>query len=153
MSDELKACPFCGGDAVLIPSIAGSMTLWQAHCEWDGCGARSLKTNNEGLAIAAWNTRPEPAADDALVGALIDVRARNAGSFEREGKVWEAYDRAVLDCIAAVEALTRPPGEYERRLEEVKLRLDQAFEGGDTYFRARIISLRAYVEANLKGQP
>ena len=53
---------------------------------------------------------------------------------------------------AELEALHRR-AEYERGLEEVKRRLDQAFEGDDTYFRARIISLRDYVERNLKGQP
>jgi len=37
--------------------------------------------------------------------AIIDVRARNAGNFERKGAVWEAYDKAVLDCHAAVAAL------------------------------------------------
>jgi hypothetical protein len=37
---------------------------------------------------------------------IIDVRARNAGNFERSGAAWEAYDKAVLDCHEAVAALT-----------------------------------------------
>ena len=36
-----------------------------------------------------------------LVEALVDVRAQNAADMKRSGAVWEAYDRAVLDCIAA----------------------------------------------------
>jgi len=42
--------------------------------------------------------------DDAIK-AIEDVRARNAGNFERSGAVWEAYDKAVLDCHAAVSVL------------------------------------------------
>jgi hypothetical protein len=38
--------------------------------------------------------------------AIIDVRARNAGNFERKGVVWEAYDKAALDCYKAVAALS-----------------------------------------------
>jgi hypothetical protein len=39
-----------------------------------------------------------------LTSAVLDVRARNAGNFERNGAVWEAYDKAVLDCHAAITA-------------------------------------------------
>lgn len=37
--------------------------------------------------------------------AAINVRAANAGNFERSGAVWEAYDKAALDCHEALRAL------------------------------------------------
>jgi len=36
-----------------------------------------------------------------LTSAMLDVRTR-AGSFERSGAVWEAYDKAILDCHDAL---------------------------------------------------
>ena len=44
----------------------------------------------------------KPAVPGDLVERLINIRAANAGDFNRSGAAWEAYDRAVLDCIEAI---------------------------------------------------
>ena len=36
----------------------------------------------------------------------LGLRQANAGSFERTGAVWEAYDRATLDAHAAIRAIS-----------------------------------------------
>lgn len=74
----LKPCPFCGGEAALIPTVAGSMTLWQAHCEWDGCGAKTLKACAEDDAARAWNTRATAAEFAAREAALVEALERIA---------------------------------------------------------------------------
>ena len=45
------------------------------------------------------------------------------------------------------------PSPDNAALVEVKVRLDQAYDGGEPYFRARINSLRSYVEAALASAP
>ena len=44
---------------------------------------------------------------ERLREALLEVRRKSAANFDRNGAAWEAYDRAVLDCIAAIEGLAR----------------------------------------------
>lgn len=56
MTDEktgLKACPFCGGEALLTPGYPCSLVICQV------CRCRSLGKDGA-AAIAAWNTRATP---------------------------------------------------------------------------------------------
>ena len=48
---ELKRCPFCGGEGMLLPQ--------HYHCaiECFGCGIITRVYKNECLAVQAWNTR------------------------------------------------------------------------------------------------
>ena len=39
---------------------------------------------------------------------VLDVRARNAGNLNRQMAEWEAYDKATLDCHAAICAIGAP---------------------------------------------
>lgn len=54
--------------------------------------------------------QPQPDARDAriaeLEARLLNVRAKNAADMKRNGAVWEAYDRAVLDRIQALKGST-----------------------------------------------
>lgn len=59
-------------------------------------------------AFARHRTRATP-TDSESVERLEVVRRENAGNFERTGAAWEAYDRAVLDCIAALSQRTHQP--------------------------------------------
>ncbi len=53
MSDALKTCPFCGGDASFKPRS------FKASC--DKCGAHIPNgSTTSGEAITAWNTRAAP---------------------------------------------------------------------------------------------
>lgn len=52
MSEELKPCPFCGGDANTI----GERNWWDVECVY--CGVRTTNEyESEEKAIEAWNTR------------------------------------------------------------------------------------------------
>jgi Lar family restriction alleviation protein len=57
MNNELKPCPFCGGEARLRPERLGIEKEWRVECEcWNSCGAAtSFLGKTE--AIAAWNRR------------------------------------------------------------------------------------------------
>lgn len=87
MTDELKPCPFCGGEA----------GIWKAQQErpaWIACMGRcsvlvSKEYKTDGEAIAAWNTRAGLPATDAQALANPKVQALVEAAIE----VWH-------DCIA-----------------------------------------------------
>jgi len=59
MSDELKTCPFCGGEASSFED-SGHSTAWEIGCFNGQCSAEPHvweKTKAE--AVAAWNTRAD----------------------------------------------------------------------------------------------
>ena len=59
MSDELKPCPFCGGDAVLRTTIESPdyFEAWYTvHC--DMCGVK-IGAEYKSDAISHWNKRME----------------------------------------------------------------------------------------------
>ena len=55
MADELKPCPFCGGEAEAYHVIDGSFACSCSSCSYASCAG----FNTEQEAIAAWNTRAE----------------------------------------------------------------------------------------------
>ena len=58
--DELKPCPFCGGEARLEPELKSVEDYSDFH--WVTCRecyAMSLGTYGEDKAIEAWNRRPK----------------------------------------------------------------------------------------------
>lgn len=63
MTEQLKPCPFCGGNAKLFGSNGGTpLTGWFAVC--DDCGASqkiSVLTDSGSETIKAWNRRAQPA--------------------------------------------------------------------------------------------
>lgn len=53
---ELKPCPFCGGDALLVHyTIAPCRVV----CEECGCGTHWFANEESDMAVAAWNRRAE----------------------------------------------------------------------------------------------
>jgi hypothetical protein len=107
----LPPCPFCGAhphhglSKVMYDGLHGDP--YQRFQVWCPNGhARVDKVNRE-QAFAAWNTR-QPQTDALKIArdAIIAVRHNAASTFTEEfsGQRGEDYDKAVLDCHAAVTA-------------------------------------------------
>ena len=66
MSDELKPCPFCGGEAMIEQTQHMGEYLYRIGCSKPGCRGRingnAYESKTE--AIAAWNTRSERTCHD-----------------------------------------------------------------------------------------
>lgn len=80
MTQELKACPFCGGGAESYLENSCdccAQTSGVAYCQH--CGAEQSHFRTEAEAIAAWNTRTPDSVIAELVEALRELRA-NDGS-------------------------------------------------------------------------
>ena len=59
---ELKPCPFCGGEAVLVPTLDTTVREWFVTCANLHCNVLACRTKRfytEAEAIEAWNTRAE----------------------------------------------------------------------------------------------
>ena len=55
MSEELKPCPFCGGEAKVWHCSDLDIRNYLVICE--DCGACTKYTDSEDLCIEAWNRR------------------------------------------------------------------------------------------------
>ena len=64
MSEQIKPCLFCGGDAE-----PGNTGVWWVQCCNPGCSAEGPARRTKAEAIAAWNepARPEPTLADVLI--------------------------------------------------------------------------------------
>jgi len=58
IKSELKSCPFCGGEAVMLEIGF----YWWVRCR--SCEAESKLSNTEGEAITAWNRRVGDSNDE-----------------------------------------------------------------------------------------
>ena len=72
MSDELKPCPLCGSEAILIPADDESPAEVYCSC-YCSCGCSIIKSDTAG-AIAAWNARAA-VTDEQFAMAVHDGRA------------------------------------------------------------------------------
>ena len=59
---ELLPCPFCGGEAALVPTLETTVREWFVKCSNLECSVLACRTKRyytEAEAISAWNTRAE----------------------------------------------------------------------------------------------
>lgn len=99
---RLKSCPYCGGEAEIV-QIGNEVTPkrgFEVRCLTWGCSTkkramviRQPLEKARGFAVAAWNTRAEPAAllkeIEGLRGALAQIMAGLArGDVSGEDVVW-----------------------------------------------------------------
>lgn len=90
MTEELKACPFCGGDAT---DISGSRS-WVA-CKSCGAEMPIFQTKEEGA--AAWNTRaPVKVSVDRLSNI---IRSEDGNHSLGAGQLAEAIARRIREAL------------------------------------------------------
>ena len=87
-TDELKPCPFCGGEAMPVKQIEGRYAIARYSVSCNGCGLVAFYEATEAEAIAAWNTRTAT-TDAEFARAVHDgnlwrrvnghIRCRNCG--------------------------------------------------------------------------
>lgn len=138
MTDAMKPCPFCGGEAILEPCGV----RWSVGCtEKEGAdfcmGYQSLTTfSRQAEAIAAWNRRApvegqwRPIESAPKDGTVVDLFARSAGFSAGPGRIpecwfsdgrWWRWDSQYGDdqCRSRVSNVTHwqplppPPGQGE----------------------------------------
>ena len=56
---ELKPCPFCGGEDIVLFELKASKDCW-VECKKCWASSNVFKLDAKAEAIAAWNTRPSP---------------------------------------------------------------------------------------------
>lgn len=80
---QLKACPFCGGEATIWKAFPQANYPWATGVEHtDSCpdaGWEGLCHKTKEEAIAAWNTRIESGVVAELVAVVRDTRLFNEG--------------------------------------------------------------------------
>ena len=117
MSDELKPCPFCGGEAdVVFPEFEDN-NHGTVMCMT--CFATSPDKENWKEAVTAWNTRtdaiaPQQAAEVLLASPDLELVTRAAGDEALEhvqafADPEKCIERCVSNAIkAALKALSQP---------------------------------------------
>ena len=82
MSEELKACPFCGCEDVEVfhhPDRGGMIgDSWHVECGAEKCGNGTCHHETKAEAITAWNTRATDAALASLQAELAESEYRCA---------------------------------------------------------------------------
>ena len=105
MSDKLKPCPFCGGEAVYSNDYGNPEVVSHAvMCLDPDCGA-TITGPYKDVVIAAWNRRaPMEKAREALADLIELARAamkdanRDGGEYDVRGELEEAQSAlAALD--------------------------------------------------------
>ena len=66
MSEKLEPCPFCKGEAKIVEAPHTGTKKYAVSCGTGGCMAYVGPYLNKSAAIAAWNRRPAPEANEAL---------------------------------------------------------------------------------------
>jgi Lar family restriction alleviation protein len=112
MSEELKACPFCGGPARIVQTTKAPWVVaicWK--CDASG-GAGSVKD-----AVESWNNRPTETALRARIAELetdtrwIPVEER----LPEPGKIvigWHAYAKKAIQYTFTVDTEYPVPGHF-----------------------------------------
>lgn len=110
MSDELKPCPFCGGEASIRIDTSHS-TACLIGCATMGCFGHEQWEETEAEAVAAWNRRAPTAIAASPEGQALFREARAQGM--EEAADWHDSEIAGLErrIEANNEYLARRHGE------------------------------------------
>ena len=92
MTEKLKLCPFCGGEAFLVDDDEKNYGVFIA-CSKCCSSSGIFKTKDE--ALIAWNSRPienELEAENARLREALEFYAHGKHLLKASGVVCDAYD-------------------------------------------------------------
>ena len=98
MSDKLKPCPFCGGEAIIDGC---DETLWIVICKECNASIGYKETKEE--AIEAWNKRIEP----TFTPDELDAIRRNVSDWRAERELSKIEQSIIDKCNAALKGGAR----------------------------------------------
>ena len=79
---ELLPCPFCGGEAAIVPTLDTTVREWFVTCGNLECNVLACRTKRyytEAKAIAAWNSRADyHGYEQAAIEAWESIKAWNS---------------------------------------------------------------------------
>lgn len=96
MSEELKPCPFCGGEAMVWPSLTG-LTYHVSCCK---CYANNNYRSTEAKAIDAWNHRATTTTHAIIVSDKSTDCATGYCRCELCGEPIDQWDNFCRHCGA-----------------------------------------------------
>ena len=117
MSDVLKPCPFCGGEAKLLNAMVGFID-WEASCENCGFSGPNFGAMEDHGSVVDykdestthWNTRATPALTDPRVIALVDALEKlRLDAWGHEYAYESAFHAYVYDTITDALAQLKEP--------------------------------------------
>lgn len=107
-NDDLKPCPFCGGEE-LVRKINCSHTFYWIEC--DNCGCSVDGGNSKEIAIEAWNTRaaltapiPQAVSDDMQ---SVKNYLEHARQLLNEDE-WQNADGLIANALARLQSAPQP---------------------------------------------
>jgi hypothetical protein len=133
MTSELKACPFCGGDAEHLTQRWGAPPRNYHSVKCSRCGIwQDSRSDDAAEAAAIWNTRPE-AADKQLTDVVEKCRDRFAEYVELHRA--KLTDDAVLNVREAIWRKVEHNQEMVRMCDEAlaSLNIARALAEADGY--------------------
>lgn len=95
MNNELKPCPFCGGEARRVGHYPYSITC----CN---CRATTVICNTPDDAIDAWNNRVQPTQPTFTPNELDAIRRMFAERYPRARKLPEIEQSIIDKCAKAL---------------------------------------------------
>jgi Lar family restriction alleviation protein len=150
MSEELKACPFCGGNAVLVTKF--SHLAYFVECERETCTAL-LQADTEAEVIEMWNRRQ---TEDDLRARIIELEAdvqhdreQALSAIQQLGPVGDMVKSIKAENKQLRAEVTRLEGINETALHLLTQYGDKAdeYEAAHRAQAAKIAELAAYVGA------
>ena len=99
---ELKPCPFCGGEAALVPTLKTTVREWFVTCNNLECSVLACRTKRyytEAEAIAAWNTRYHSAFEETVIKAWEEIKAYQERTCQMNWvKKFPEYEDCIFEC-------------------------------------------------------
>lgn len=122
MSEELKPCPFCGGDVINVHH--GKETYW-AMC--NGCTSEGAPRGSRAGAAESWNTRPVEDALNARIRELEGWRAKDQGLAEVEAMVIERQAKKIAELTSHLKCAADRALSQEKRIAELESEMGGTF--------------------------